>query len=169
MSESSEPTTGTGQLVKMTPATDKRIQDSLKARIAGKDMVFYQSPHESPIAIELPFVRWLSTKEQPWIRRGVAGRDWQPLQCGWLNDAASLMIVVNKEGHFRQVQPYPHERAAAEAKVLEIGIHVGGHIQGLITVPVRDSCRFTPAQAPANYYIRCLAGPAEYELRLYPL
>lgn len=143
----------------------------------------YQMGHE-PTLVESRYNRPLAEDEQPYVRRLLVDGEWRPLDMGWLA-AASLMVIVNEEGHFRQAYPTDDQRKEAEARVIEVGMmcNVPADRTGprdmhssSKTVPAvvpcwevgpRESSRVTPI-AGAVYSLRCRSGKGKCTLHLFP-
>lgn len=156
----------TRSLIRQAPGAGGALP---KARIYGKEMLTYQAPGANPQPVEHTFVRYLESDKQIWrLPYAVATSEWVGVETGWL-DTASLIRVENLEGHFRQVQPSPQERQAAEGKIIEIGIFWRDEPTPVSEVPPREVLKLFPLHGdPAQYYIRARGGDAHYSLSIYP-
>ena len=98
-----------------------------KARLMVNAAVAHQVLGKAPEDLSPPpHVRTLDGDEQVWRRECVVGPEWQPLPLGWLEgQQVGLLVVTNEEGKFTQVQPAAEERAAALARVVELGVLAG--------------------------------------------
>lgn len=133
------------------------------ARITVVETVYHQPPDAQPATVAASrFGRALAhgADRRPDSYLMAVGADWTPLDCGRVPDCG-LLVLVNEEGRFVAVQPTPAERAAAEAKVAEVG--VGGVPFALLRPG--ESCRFEPAAAVE---LRCRAGSARVSVHLVP-
>jgi hypothetical protein len=160
-----------------------RAYPASKSRIGVVESVYCQQPGDNPISAESRFSRWLNTDEQPYSRKIKVTEEWQPLDWGWLKKA-SMLVVVNEEGRFLQVQPTPQERCDAISKVVEIGIAVcldGGTLNiPFAEILPRESSRFSPCKSieaglvlccrhgEASLVLRCRHGEARCSIMLFP-
>jgi hypothetical protein len=107
------------------------------------------------------FSRMLETDEQVWRREIPIGPDWEPIPLGWLADKPIALITIhNREGRFTQLQPTPEERAAATARIVEVGV-----VHKDVLVPFSqcrplESCMFEPL-AGRQYFLRCKTDGAK--------
>jgi hypothetical protein len=138
--------------------------------------LYHHSPGEEPTAADVRSGRWVGSEEQPYSRPLCrAGTDWAPLDLGWLaGRPVSRVLIENREGKFLQVNPTPDERAAAEARVIEVAVqaHVDSDPPRVVVLPfalVRpgECLPFEPVD-PAALRVRCAAGPAKFSLLVVP-
>lgn len=137
---------------------------TIKDRLAVVETAYHQQFGKQPHSIETRFSRQLSTQNQLYERQLVATEEWYPLDCGWL-ESTGMMVLVNNEGKFLQVQPTDEEREAAERKVLEVSYQDAPHNVWLI-LP-RESMRAQPGDV-RKLRIRCQSGVARFTLCLFP-
>lgn len=135
------------------------------SRIVVVEKIYHQLQGEQPIGCEHQYSQELRTDEQPYERRCVATEEWQPLDCGWLEDV-SMLHIVNEEGQFKQVNPTDEERAEAAKKILEVGHYLPHECSDWLILP-GQSMRGCPMTA-GQLHIRCRSGKACYRLRFYP-
>jgi len=130
-----------------------------------------------------PCSRWLATTEQCYVRKATVGESWQPLPDGWLKEAGMLLITNEKVRW--AAQPTAEERAAAEAKVLEVGMAVvgpstsspalnqaienlkPGYIQPFALVRPGESVRLEPVDL-ATLRLRCRMGESRITVSVFP-
>ncbi len=140
------------------------------AKIPSRITVVGQACHQGEDGQIMPagrqFSRRLQTDEQPFVRRGRAGEDWQPLPTGWLSQAGFL-VLTNDEGVGMQVQPTEAERRDAAGKILEVS-SCDGDPGAAWLVPPGEEFRGTPADL-AKVRLRCRSGECRYTLTLFPL
>jgi hypothetical protein len=79
--------------------------------------VYFQQPSAAPLAVESSFSRGVEGEEQPWVRRLSVGKDWQPLDAGWL-PLASCLLILNEEGRHWAVIPTPEQSQAAAERIV---------------------------------------------------
>jgi hypothetical protein len=133
----------------------------MPAQLTVVETVYYQPLDEQPTAVQSRYTRPLTSDAQPYSRTLEATESWQPLDVGWIEGAA-VVILHNDEGKFPRVRPTVEERQAAAAKVLEVGR--GGAADWLI--PPGASMRALAAQ-PGQLQVRCQAGTAKFTLTLF--
>ncbi len=157
----------------VSPATLAQAQQRAKARLTVVSHVYHQPADSSPSDTPVQYSQAIESEEEPWRRWFNAREEWQPLQCGWV-EQASLLILCNDEGKWLQRNPTAEERAAVEAKVVELGIgdDPGGPVIIEDTLPFAEvhpgrGCQFTPTAA-SRIYVRCRRGNARCVLTLIP-
>lgn len=136
-----------------------------QARLVVVETVYHQPADAEPTAAESRFGRWLTTDEQPYVRRGRIGEEWQPLvaaEACWL-DQSSMVVITNQEGGFH-LQPTEQQQAEMDARVLEVGRE--GSV--LLVVPPGESARFQPWDLTA-LRVRCRSGEAKYTVAIFPV
>lgn len=140
-----------------------------KARLTFNEWIAYQPLSASPVDISpRPFSRNLVTDEQIWRREAIAGNDWARAPLGWLDDLpVAEIIITNEEGKFTQVQPSHEERAAAEARIIEVGIEANGTgvIVPITLVRPHHSFHLEPL---GPIYLRCQTDRAKYTIIAVP-
>lgn len=144
-------------------------RDLERARFTVVERLYHQQVGEKPFAFELQHQHWLDSRDEHYSRHCKAGEQWQPLDPSgnsWVREAVQL-VVSNEEGHFRRVNPTPEEKAAVAARVLELGLFVGGTVVPFATLHPTASLRFEPID-PTLLRVRCRSGVARYWLILVP-
>lgn len=158
---------------------DKPPVRTVPDRITVVETVYHQAEGDQPTAIESRFSRRLQTKEQPCVRKLVAGPEWHLVDresmdrpgC-WL-ERVGMLVIRNEEGEFTQVVPTSQERAEVAARVLSLGVGVSISADEHIVMPFarilpgKESCRFQPTDI-SNLWIRCQAGKAKYTVTMLP-
>jgi hypothetical protein len=157
-------------------ATDETLRPApLVDTITVTETVYHQVAGEQPTAESNQFSRRLETSEQPYVRKIRVGEAWQPLDLGWV-EQPGMVWLVNDEGRHFQTNPTPEERAAIEAKVIEVVTKVvnAGPIAGILAedsfsweVAPGESFRGKPTDAK-RVWLRCRSGTARATLRVYP-
>ena len=137
---------------KLTPARDT---------LTVVETVYHQPAGEEPTAVSVQFVRPLETQEQPYVRKIKVGEQWQPLDLGWV-EQPGMILLVNDEGKFTQVNPTDEERAEAESKVIAVGNDSGSWL-------VYPGSCFRGEAAPfSDVAVRCKSGVARATIHVYP-
>lgn len=134
----------------------------LKSRMTVVDSVYFQPPHEEATVTDCRFSCELESDEQPYQRQMKVGETWQPLDRGWL-DSAAMLVVRNDEGRFTQEQPTREDRAKAAAKVVVLAF---GDRPAVLVRPGR-SARFEP-NLLEEITLRCESGTARVTVTLIP-
>lgn len=99
------------------PVEKREVAD----RVTVVETVYFNNHNDQPISYQSGFACELETKEeQPYIRHSKAGEEWQPLDMGWLNDKAGIVVVQNEEGKNPPVKLSDAEKESLAAKVLEV-------------------------------------------------
>lgn len=142
------------------------VRDLDRARLTVTQKVYHQSVGEKPLVIESAFGRWLTTQEQPYTRHSRVGETWQAIDGGWTRGLSQL-VLENKEGAFRHTNPTEAEREAVKARVLEIGLEVGGTVYPFGKVHALETLRLDPENL-SRMRLRCRSGEARYCLTLIP-
>jgi hypothetical protein len=106
--------------VKLEPRIFKTEYNN-KSRIVIVENVYHQSPNEDPIVVESRFDRWLSTNEQPFIRKMYVEQEWKPLDYGWINNA-SILVITNEKDKSIAVRPTHSQQELLNNRILEVGI-----------------------------------------------
>lgn len=152
------------------------------------EQVVHRAPGVNAVSTETRHAAQLATSEQPWQRHFSAGPEWKPLDCGWLDGGASMLVLENRGGGPRTTNPTAEEAAAERDRVVELGVvppvpppgpprdmHAAelprGSAEPLLVSPVPAglSCRLPPGD-PTLYRVRCRHGlSARCVLTLFPL
>lgn len=109
------------------------------ARLTVVETVAYQVAGQSPSSEESRYTVGLRTDDEHYTRRVKGGKDWHPVDCGWVK-RASMVVIVN------------HDRK----KLLQLS-------GGLIVRPGSD-CRFQPT----NLRKLMAKGAVTYTVRVFP-
>lgn len=135
------------------------------ARLTVVEQVVHQVPTDpgGPAVATSRFSRPLKTLEQTYKRRMTVGETPTPLDCGWLRDSCGMLVVENAEGRFAQVYPTDEERAAVDARVVEVQFGA----EAAILISPGESCRFQPID-PTRIALRCRSGRAVVQVTLVP-
>lgn len=146
-----------------------------RPRVTVTGSVVHQLPGEqAKSAPRSRFFRWLDRDEAPYERTVKVGRDWQPLDLGWVGDDCSLLILANSTKLVTSVRPPQSEIDALYSKVLEVGVIVGmradgsDRIQELFEIPVGEDCRIPSPRGAAAYRVRSTNGEAKYSIFAVP-
>lgn len=149
-----------------------RPVDPSLTNIAVVEVVYCRRPGEEPTAVESRFSRWVHTTEQPWTRRFNVGADWQPLDCGWV-EQASLLHLANNEGKNLRFVPTKEEEEQTQAKVVEVGLSILTTEAdrelvepGWVVFP-KETMRVQPIDL-SRLRVRCRSGTARCTLTLFP-
>lgn len=126
-------------------------------RIVVIDSVVYQGNgvDEKAVSVPVRFARNLQTEEQPYFRRMNLGKEWKPLERGWI-EKCGMMVLENKE---------KHGRAGDDAKIVEVSFHHSLSTD-FIVLP-EESMRGVPCNLK-SVYVRCVGGEATLAVSLYP-
>ena len=135
----------------------------IKDRLTVRETVYHHPFGHNPQVIETRFSHELETTEQLYERHLQVTKEWQPLDCGWLEDNVGMLIIQNDEGQFLYVNPTDEEREAAAKKTVEVSYK---DEQGWL-IPPGESMRARPSHA-SELAIRCQSGVAEITLYLIP-
>jgi len=134
----------------------------MPSRLVISETVYHQNHDADPTSADSCFSRTLASDEQPYSRRVVIGEAWQPLDCGWV-EQASMLVLANQEGRFVQVIPTQAERDTMAAKIVEVGY---GDMAAWLVRP-GESFRAEPADLKA-IRVRCRSGSAKCQLTVFP-
>ena len=122
------------------------------------DTIALQREGESVRAVDNGFNYPILSSEEPYHRTLTATKEWQKLDCGWVNEA-SMLYVENKAGTNLLVNPTEDENATMAAQVLELSCNV--------LVYPGQTARFTPRDL-AEIKIRSLGADCKYVVTVYP-
>jgi hypothetical protein len=123
----------------------------------------YHMGHDVPTSgTYATFSRQLEGNDQPYIRRLTVGRDWQPVDFGWIGERVGMLSISNEEGKFLQRNPTEEEKKALAAMVIEVT--VSGDADWLILPG--ETMRGTPAKK--NIRVRCQGGDAKVVVTVIP-
>ena len=127
--------------------------------------VYYREPGEQPTMTELSHSRIIDGTGQVYERRLTATEEWQPLDCGWIEETSQL-IIRNREGYFLQTNPTEEERKESDSKILEISFSPEMENECWLVYPT-ESMRGVP-KILAPLFIRSQSGKTRFTLVLYP-
>jgi hypothetical protein len=140
------------------------------SRLVVKEMIVHRqmmASTGSPI-IDSGFVRVLESGEQVYQRRMEIGKDWQPVDLGWLAEPGCSMIMIeNREGGNLQVVPTEEEKQTIAAKVVEIVLDQQSTGYNVLQVHPKESQRISPTR-PDLCLIRCRSGKANIVVTAFP-
>jgi hypothetical protein len=130
-----------------------------KSRIVVVETVHYQQDDAQPNTITHRFNRFTQTDEQAFMRLMTVGESWQSINAGWL-DQVGMLVIINREGAFRQGQPTQQQRDEMAQRILEItfGSYPPFHID--MTIPPGESLRLYPTDL-SRIRIKCHKGEAK--------
>lgn len=145
------------------------LKKPLKNRLTVVSRIYHQRVGKDPKSIEPKFTRDLESRGQLYEREMEATEEWQPLECGWVEDAGFL-VIVNQEGQNLQVHPTDEEREALAKNVLCLcynGQAVEDCLMGSWLIPPGESFQGFPSRLD-ELYIRSQVGVVEYTIYLIP-
>lgn len=123
-------------------------------RVTATLQVYYEQYGQQPTHLNLAHSYTQDpSDEEPYTRRLSVGPKWTPLDLGWLDGAAGLVVLVNNPPT-RATLPTPGEVAADAAVVLEYRVGGGGTCRvrrGLFALLDTDD--------PAAVEVRVQGGP----------
>ncbi len=144
-----------------------------RGRLVLVESIYHQQPGDPPSAVESRWSRWLTSQEQPYVRRIQATPAWQKIDSGWVGDDCSLLRLSNEEGKNHQFIPTEEEKERVKGLRLEVGIALvegasgEGDVLPFLSIDPGLCCRFCPTQA-SSLRIRCLGGPCRCNVAVYP-
>ena len=103
----------------MKPESGEGAEPLSTNRLTVVENVYFQEYDGQPSGITSRFGQSLESEEQAYNRKIRIGSGWQSLDCGWVEDAAQL-VISNEEGKHLQAYPTEEEQAAIAAKVIEV-------------------------------------------------
>lgn len=151
------------------PDPDPRPPSVTRARVTVVSRVYHQIPgEESKGPTNRPFYRWLDSLDQAYERSLKIGEDWKPLDCGWVERPA-LLVLANAAYRAPSRRPTDAELAAFMDKVLEVGIQIapGDPVEPFGEIPVGEDMRLSPLLIE-RFFIRCRSGEGKYSIFLVP-
>ena len=156
-----------------------------KSRLGVVLSVYHQQTDVQPVVVTARFSRWLTSSEQPYIRRLTLTTAWQALDSGWLEGKVGMLVIRNEEGAFA-VQPTPEERQEMAMRIIEVGLLLPSATVQLAPlrtmrdpplpplqplpcwiIQPKESLQAQPANA-ALLHLRCQSGSARCTLYLLP-
>jgi hypothetical protein len=138
-----------------------------KSRLTINEIIYHQSPEQSPTSIQSSFGIWLDSTEQPYVRinRTAPADAWVKLEVGWLAEVGiSLVLIENEESKHIAINPTEAEKTEIDNRVLGLAFDPTSLFPQFIVRP-GSSSRFTPTQ---DLYIRGLTGPVKYSVHIFP-
>lgn len=112
--------------VKKVPKRDIEEHDRLN--------VLLQVHHEhccvDPVSAQCKFVALLEQMEEPFKRLLKIGKDWQPLEYGWIDPKQSgYVVLLNLSGHkHRLVNPTLKEKKLDQKMIIELGVELESEV-----------------------------------------
>lgn len=142
----------------------------VNARLVVVEQIYFQSHNNDPVPLERRFVRQLKTDEQPYSRIIKVGKEWQQLDCGWI-DKCSMLHIENIYPQW-SVNPTPEERKEVDERIVELAIcredaPSGSIVVGDWDIPCGETFRGTPRFLD-RLYLRCPTGEARCKVTLFP-
>lgn len=134
-------------------------------RITVINQVTYQNIYDAPVQADNRFSVDLKSDEQPWFRWLTAGPGWQPLDCGHVKKASRVMII-NREGVGRQVNPTEEERRGSAGKVIQLSLREELAVD--VVIPPGQSFHYFPPTSLENLFVRCPGGDVRFHLHVFP-
>jgi len=144
------------------------VQEPPPARLTVVEHVYYQATGED--AWEVPnssYSRFLTTDEQPYVRKLTATEEWTKIDTGWLTECSTL-VIVNEEGGFRSRLPTEEQKEETAKKILEVGFHQHNYDVGWLVVLPQESLRMCPSHL-GKLFIRCQFGTAKFTIYIIPV
>lgn len=129
------------------------------------ESIYHQPFGEQPTQVENRFEQILSSSEQPYQRKLKATEEWQQLDFGWL-ESVGMILIVNTEGKFLQLQPTEEEKEETAKKVLELCYRISVCPFGWSILP-GASFRGQPND-PTTLHIRSQSGVTRFMLYAWP-
>jgi len=139
-----------------------------RGRLTVTQSVYCQIPGMAPFQLSKGFSRWISESQQVYSRTITVGEDWVQLPNGWgTGEVGHLVIENGQDGYERQ--PTREDRAASEAKVVEVGYGAESGIAArvLFLVPPGESMRVTPVNV-TDLWVRCRRGSTQVTIVMVP-
>lgn len=139
------------------------------------DTIIHQLPDESAIPVDSRYTRWLTTDEQHSSRQKKIGEEWEPLDIGsWLHSCGMLMIK-NREGGRKLVNPSIEQQEKERARIVEVAvIYVEPQEYVSFDNPVvfakilpGESLRIHPTNI-SDLRIRCQSGQCRVSIDAFP-
>lgn len=139
----------------------------IPGRVTVVETVHHQLPDAEPATVETRFQRWLESDEQLYRRTLRVGAEWTPIDTGWVESPAVLLLRNDRE--MFAVQPTEEEKTMAAGKVLEIGVRLDGAdaVVPLFAVHPGHSFRAEPL-AVKSLRVRCRVGSTKCTVAAVP-
>lgn len=102
-------------------AQPTEYKGSLQARLLTSITIYHQDVGNQPIAFERKQSRLLGSREQPYVRKTRIGSEFKPLDLGWLNGQADVLLLSNEAAR-ELVKPTPEEKVDAERKTIVVAV-----------------------------------------------
>lgn len=164
--------TGTNNLDPPTPDSVMTNQPANTPRMSIVENVYHSIPGQGtsgPGASR--FYRYLNSDEEAYDRTLRVGKEWQPIDIGWLKDKdVACVRIGNKNTRVPSKKPTLEQIDADNAKILEIGIediHTGV-ITVFSEIPVNEDMRVSNPKILEFMRIRCKTGDTKYSIYLVP-
>lgn len=138
---------------------DEAACDRFSARLE----MLHEHCGDPPVAVHGAFQDICERIIQPLPRRHVVGEDWKLVDLGWFEpDQTGYIVIQNKTGEGRQVNPTAEEQKAVAQAIVEVGCQhdvIGRVRPGRFAVMEFDS---------RNLRIRTQRGVANVTITIYP-
>ncbi len=136
----------------------------LKSRLTVVESLYHQASGEEGVMVSSSFSRNLESDDQAYgPRRLKATEEWQPLDCGWVEEIG-MISVTNEEGKHLQVNPTEEEKEALAKKVLEISL--SPRASWYFLIPPGESFRGYPSAQ--KLWIRSQSGITRFSNFVIP-
>lgn len=136
------------------------------------ETVYYQVDGEDAVCHETKYCQRIKSGEQPYVRHLKLGKQWQPLDHGWLQHC-SLLVIENKALN-RTTTLTDEEKQEDQQRLVELAfqeqtnpyVPIEPQTSGVLFLPGKG-VRITPRDLEC-IYLRAPYAPATAVLRLYP-
>lgn len=135
------------------------VPSAWKARLIHLCSLYHQIEGEEAWSQESRMTKSLKSSEQPYVRKLVIGKDWVPLETGWIGDKCSLLVIENRERGDRKLveltNSISEDPVGQEHAPFTWMVHPGDHFSG------------TPRSLRA-LFIRSVEGEAKITIIIFP-
>jgi hypothetical protein len=131
-------------------------------RLVTVDQISYLAPGNPLTLPDTSFSVEVASEEQPYQRLWKVGTKWTPLDCGWVEDAGTV-ILLNRTNARRQTIPTAEEVKKAAEFVVEVSF--GGSRADLL---IRPGEHLRLPLAHNDVQVRCQAGEAKVTIVAFP-
>lgn len=131
-------------------------REDLLNRLTIYSSIYRQTETEEPEGLEIRIQRSLSSLEQVYERRTMVGKDWRPIDTGYIKDNAGLLVIENRAG-FQNASRIPteEEKARTAKKVVELCVDDGTVEIVFARIPPGEAFPFPPENL-SLWRIRCI-------------
>lgn len=138
----------------------------LKSRLTVVESLYHQASGEEGMMVSSRFSRDLESDDQAYgPRRLKATEEWQPLDCGWVEEMG-MVSITNEEGKRLQVNPTEKEKEATAKKVLELALTPNPDSLWSFLIPPGESFRGYPSTQ--KLWIRSQSGITRFSNFVIP-